>query len=357
MTEKRTGLIWQTIKRSVSQSRASRVSHLAFAILAALTIFWQTANAADLPVVVFGGAGSGFGRTPPTRPDFGELFASPSKWPIGLAATKVFELDNAYVDHAPLADVRRIVEFLNRHHITIALHAAGVKVGADGCGRGIESYHWSPQGNAGTLRRLKALGANVEYLAFDEPMTFGNQTIQVPLAEGGHQKACRYSPEEIAIMDAEVAKDSFDYYPEIKISDSEAINGALFNTAGWVSAMKQWLSAFRNHAGRPIDVVMLDINKNTDWHAQAVAMAKAVQASGVKVGYYINGNLLHLSSNEEWTKAAVESYKEYERIIPIKPYMIEVSAWNRLPSRFLPETSPDTVTYVLMQYVKDHATP
>jgi hypothetical protein len=102
---------------------------------------------------------------------------------------------------------------------------------------------------------------------------------------------------------------------------------------------------------------MLDINKNTDWHAQAVAMAKAVQASGVKVGYYINGNLLHLSSNEEWTKAAVESYKEYERIIPIKPYMIEVSAWNRLPSRFLPETSPDTVTYVLMQYVKDHATP
>lgn len=270
-----------------------------------------------------------------TDADFPQLFTLPSQWPGGLARTSAFLYRTHYVQTTPDATLQAQFAFLASQHIAVAV-VMGV-VEASGCGAGIEGMVYGPNVNPGVAARLRALGADVQYLIADEPLTFGHYSM-LP-------GACQYS---IPLLTSQFAREVAGVrasFPEIRVIDNEAATRLqIFADVG------QWVDGLRAALGPAVRLAMgLDVQWQVPWTTWAQQIVPLLEQHDIRYGLLIHGTGQD-QTDAAWL-AAAESYAQaWEALVPARPRFVSIQSWNINPTHALPETDPTSFTSLILTY-------
>lgn len=164
--------------------------------------------------------------------DYMDLFTPNAPWENADGHVDVFKLYGEWVAyHATTAQLRQVVQDVERRGMALAVEAGPLPT-EPVCGGGVP-----PEGFAGIgeglqiARRIEAVGGTVDYLAFDEPASFGH------LYDGAH--ACHWELERIAEEAYRYVEAIRTVFPDVVVGDIEP----LWNDAG-LDVYKRWIETY-----------------------------------------------------------------------------------------------------------------
>ena len=272
--------------------------------------------------------------------DFPQLFESPATWD---GKTDVFVLSPKFAEEAPEEEQKRVTSWLAARHIALAVGAGTVQTDnaqrVDGeCGYGVEGYS-RPNKNQIIFSRLARRGLDVQYIAMDEPLTFGYFY---------HRKnACNYSIQEVAQRVAKTVSEIRQSYPNAKMVDYEAV--AFDQGVGtWLGTLGQWLAAYRAATGETPYAVVFDLDWTKPWQDALQRGTALLHKNGVRAGIILDGTGPGKSDAE-----AVAAYKRNMASVaalhaPLD--FVEIANWTAHPANDLPQSDPNSLTGVLHYY-------
>jgi hypothetical protein len=273
--------------------------------------------------------------------DFMDLFAPQAPWSRAASQVKVFQASTQFFSKAPDQMLTRMFEDLKRRHIALSLSAL-ILSGDGQCGEGVEGYS-APRQMLAIANRIKKLGGTLSYVAMDGPFM------------GGHfysgPRACHSSVEAIAKDVAEKVKQMRAVFPDLQVGDIEPVG--VTEPAGWANSLIEWTRAYKVAVGEPLAFVHCDMQWRGPWQAQLHMLETQLRADGTRIGVIYNGFAAD-KTDEEWVQHAENHFNTLERDEPLVPDDAVIQTWNRHPSRFLPETQPGTLTYLVNRYGSGH---
>lgn len=276
--------------------------------------------------------------------DFPHLFDDDPTW---SARTDVFQISAMMANGAGSEDeLRRIASFLKQRHVKLAtgVHATlteNAKPVEGECGNAVEGAG-RPGQNELIFRRLKKFNLDIAYLALDEPLTFSHYF------KG--RTACRNSIAESARRAAAAVAEIRKSYPQARVVDAEAPQPIALGQ--WRSDFEEWLEAYRQAAGAPLDAVVFDVNLFGDWRAPVAAGVEIAKRHGVRAGIFVIKPGPGVSNAQ-----AVADYKRAIAEIDASkiPFdIVQIANWTIHPFANLPQSEPTTLTHVLDFYNRTH---
>jgi hypothetical protein len=185
----------------------------------------------------------------------------------------------------------------------------------------------------------------LNYVAFDEPMTFG------ALYMGPN--ACNWTPLEVAQNAARSAAQLRSLFPDVVIGDIEVVpDGGAPDT--WLVSYEQWMDAWQQVTGAPLAFFDFDVDWGQNWQPAAAALTRALVLRHIPVGHIYNGG--GQSSDAAWIAAAVENMTEFEARDRLVADEAVFQSWEAHPKHDLPETDPTSLTYLIDRYFRDRTT-
>ncbi len=268
-------------------------------------------------------------------PDFPDLFADNAPWPRALKHTDAFEIVRRYIESQPDDKLRNIFSFLKTRHVALGI-VFGV-IPANNCGQGIEGMAMRPDENLLVARRLKKLGADLQYIVVDEPLHFGHYSQQ--------PAACRYSIAELAQGFAKEINDIRSVYPSAKTIDVEPLSGL-----GSADELREWLDGVNaTLGGSAPNIMRFDVQWAKPWKEEFPPILTTLEAAGWNFGVIYNGSFAD-KTDDGWIKSAQLHIVEWEGFVKKRPAQIVFQSWNPNPQHLLPETDPQTLPYLVDWY-------
>ncbi|PZR93434.1 MAG: hypothetical protein DLM68_00915 [Hyphomicrobiales bacterium] len=284
-------------------------------------------------------------QPPIPAPDFMNLFQPSAPWPRAASHVKIFKLYPQFVANASDADLRSVIVGLRQRHIALAIEYGllnrndPVLCGGKGpqCGQ-VEGFDGELLANG--LAHLKSLGANLQYVAMDEPLWFGTVSTE----PGAPQASISAIAQDIAMQIAIVHS----YFPKAQVGDIEPVVGA-GGPANWTQLIMQWANAYQSAVGQPLAFFHSDVAwQGTGWSGQLTELQALLHAVNIPFGIIYDGN--YSDDAVEWTTAAEQKFAGIETNSPAVPDHAILQSWNPQPLDALPETQPGTMTYVVDRY-------
>jgi hypothetical protein len=287
---------------------------------------------------------------PNSTSDFMDLFDPKAQWSKAASRVKVFQTSTQFFSGVRIGDVERkapdqmltrMFEDLKRRRIALGVEA--LMLSGDGqCGVGVEGYS-APRQMLAIANRIKMLGGTLSYVAMDGPLMSGH------FYSG--PRACHSSVEAIAKEAAEKVKQMRTVFPDLKVGDIEPVG--VTEPAGWANSFIEWTQAYKAAVGEPLAFVHCDMQWRGPWQAQLRKLEARLRADGTRVGVIYNGFGAD-KTDEEWTQHAEDHFNTLERDASLVPDDAIIQTWDRHPVRFLPETQPGTLTYLVGRYGSRH---
>jgi hypothetical protein len=263
------------------------------------------------------------------------MFQPNAPWQGASQSIRVFKTTTQWLLTAPDDSLVTMFSDLDRRGIALGVEALMMSQ-ITACGFGVEGYS-SPGTVKQVADRVKRLGGNLQYVAMDEPLTFGH------LATGPN--TCQSSISDLAAALAiNVAAIRADF-PAAKIGDIELLDA---NTP--LDQIIQFAAAYQSATGTPLDFLHIDINwAAPSWVTSLRQLVVLLHNSKIKVGFIYNGGGL-ANSDVAWTQQA----EQYFATIEADPTMIPDDAifqtWMSYPTHVMPETQAGTMTYLVRRY-------
>jgi hypothetical protein len=281
-------------------------------------------------------------RLNPSAPDgndFMDLFRPDAPWRKAAAATRIFKVSERFLDASTYDQLRAVIEDLHGRHIALG-PSAQIMGETRQCGRGSPGFS-SKASMQKAADRVKLMGGQIDYVAFDSPVAFGHFNIL------NKSDPCQYSMANLVRNIApqiEVLKTAF---PDIEFDDVEPVNT---QTVGWIDAYLEFAREFRAQTGSPISSLQADIIWFDNWRPQLVVWRQRLRAAGIGYGVIFDGSGVD-KSDQAWTNHAVERFQTVTHDSATAPDDYVFQSWNDYPTRFLPETGPGTLTWAVTQTV------
>jgi hypothetical protein len=288
--------------------------------------------------------------------DLMDLFKPDAPWQDAASHIKVFKLYASYLSGAPQEEIDTIVADLNRRHIPLALEVGVMNVGPKSTnppcgGLGLVEGYGIPKVARANSEKIKKAGGVIRFIAMDEPLWFGHYFKGRP----GGQPGCRSSVDQIL----ELIKDPLSVYaeefPNIIVGDTEPTDIAEQN--GWKDDVSAWVTGFRNHMGRPLAFMHLDIPFNRPGeegfavefyrYAERLKQQNLIGAIGI-----IYDGKASDSSDESWIEDAKEHIRLLEDKNGLHPDQALIQSWQAYPQHVLPESSPGSLTSLVNFYAR-----
>jgi hypothetical protein len=270
--------------------------------------------------------------------DFVDLFEPNAPWQNAASQTKIFEIAPSLAASAPEPMLRRIFSDLERRKIGLLVGIAPLSGGRGGCGYHVEGY--SATGEPESIaQRMKRLGGNPQYFAFDEPLYYGHKFERQGAAFG-----CHSSIDDIAKDVATKVGQIRSVFPGVPIGDVEPFPGV---GPDWLQNIEAWIDAFQRETGTPLAFLRLDIGWDGPWQQQLPALGGLLRRKHVQLQVIYNGDT-GAHSDAEWIQSAVRNFQAFEAIT--RPDVAAIQFWTPHPSRILPETDVTTATWLVDQY-------
>ena len=263
--------------------------------------------------------------------DYAQLFDEGDSWREALANISVFKIYPYFLSRVSEQDFSRIIQFLNRHHIALALEAR-VLDRHSGCGDD------GGEATLDLLGKVKRAGGSLAYLAMDEPLHHWRQ-----------RKKCSITIDQFAKdVEAKIVEIKR-IFPDVKIGDVEPI-GQWASAVALMRDTTDWLDAFKRANGQNLAFIHADVGWDTSWLNIALSLRKEAAARGIRFGIIYNGNDL-AKTDAEWSSEAVSHFKAFEDHAG-RPDDVVFQSWVAHPSRSLPEIADDALTGIVRQYLK-----
>lgn len=267
--------------------------------------------------------------------DYLDLFTPNAPWSQAASHVRVFKLYTQMILTLSDAQLTGIFADLKRRHIAMAVEFGPLT--PMGCGMGIEGF--SGDAALQTAQRIQQLGGTLNYLAFDEPMTFG------ALYSGA--QACNWTPLQVAQNAAQSVAQIRTVFPDVVVGDIEVVpHAGAIDT--WLESYEQWMDAWRQVTGQPLAFFDFDVDWNADWQPAASALTRALLKRQIPAGHIYNGN--GQSSDADWMAAAEEHLAEMETRERLLADEAIFQSWEHYPKHDLPETDPTALTYLIDRY-------
>jgi hypothetical protein len=286
---------------------------------------------------------------PNSTSDFMDLFDPKAAWSEAASQVKVFLTSTQFFSgvraggverNVPDQMLTRMFEDLKRRHIALAVEALMLSPGDGECGVGVEGYS-APGQMLAIAKRIKALGGTLSYVAMDGPLM------------GGHfysgPRACHSPVEAIAREVAEKVRQIRTVFPDVKVGDVEPVG--VTEPAGWANSIIAWNQAYKAAVGEPLAFLHCDMQWRGPWQEQLRKLEAQLRADGTRIGVIYNGFGAD-KTDEEWVQHAEDHFNTLERNASLVPDVAIIQTWDRHPARFLPETQPGTLTYLVGRYLR-----
>jgi hypothetical protein len=275
--------------------------------------------------------------------DYLELFAPGADWTNASSRIQVFKMYTQMVSPTfpgSFSDdtLRAIFSYLNSHHIALAVEFPPLTPTA-ACGMGVEGF-------AGELAlpvasRIRELGGNLGYVAFDEPFFHGSTLYSGP-------NACGWTPQQIALNALQSAVEIRSVFPNVIIGDIEPVPAG----GDWLSQYTAGIDAWRALAGAPFAFFHFDVNWQVDWKPRVESLREQLAGRGIPFGIIYNGWTTDLS-DAQWMQDAKNHYAEWEAQGGTIPQHVIFQSWYAYPRHVLPESDPTALTYLIDSYFRE----
>jgi hypothetical protein len=275
---------------------------------------------------------------PGLQSDYMSLFEPKAPWPQAASVVRVLKIYSQFANRASDDELRTSFADLRRRHIALAMEG-GLMTAGPACGRGVEGYGTTPESATRIAERIRKAGGELQYLAMDEPMSWGHQY--------GPSSSCHSSMADIArdvVANIAIYKRVF---PDLQVGDIESL-GRL-TPAGWVDEIMQWTAAYRTAAGVPFAFLHVDIAWDGPWREQLPLLASRLRGTGIKFGIIYDGGIQDQTSLA-WTQRAEQRFVEIESGLRVIPDQAIIQTFFPQPLHMLPETQPGTMTWLVDRY-------
>jgi hypothetical protein len=274
-----------------------------------------------------------------TPVDYMSLFEANAPWRTVAAGIRVFEISTPFARRSSDEELARVVNDMRRRRIPLGL-VAEINRGHDGCGVGVNGYSGLMDSAASRLRHL---GADLRYVAMDEPLWFGHNF--------NGKNACRDSIPKIAQAVALGVAELRRWYPNVQIGDIEPISFQTLARADWLDQLRDWMSAYQAATGTPLAFIQADLVWQSNWAPSLQALRSEAHSRGMQFGLYFNGDARD-QTDLAWTNRALSRYHTVMVNPQLAPDQILIGSWYPRPTRFLPEDQPGTLTNVALQVLR-----
>lgn len=281
-------------------------------------------------------------------PGYLRLFHGSAPWARTAAHIAVFKIYAKYLLEGSKTDLRSEIAWLKEHHIGLAIEGPVLRIGpAESCGN-TEGYTKVPLARL-VIERLKRLGGVLDYWAADEPLFFGHAA-----RPSFGLDPCRWSIRKVAGRAAQFSTELRAAFPNAKFVDIEPISN--FRGARWIGQFRKWVHDYWEATGTPFAGIVMDIawwDKAVDWRARAFDLTRYLREARIPVGVIYDGDSPE-KTNRGWLDEARRHWREYEALVGGPPNIVIFQSWAPQPRKLLPETSPNTFTNVILDYIRDH---
>jgi hypothetical protein len=282
-----------------------------------------------------------------TDSDYFELFKPDAAWSKSARQVKVFMINGGLLLRQSDDEVKTVFADLKRRHIALAIEM-GLLSGKDSsgqqaCGVGVEGFA-SPDNAKVIATRIKRNGGELRYVAMDEPLWFGHHF--------SGKNGCKWSMSDVARDIAPRAALLREIFPSVEIGDVEPVGAAQDVPPDWVDQIAQWTQVYQQVVGQKLSFFHADVVWTSPWQQQLSAVKRVAHEHGLKFGaIYDGGGTGKQESDVLWTQEAVERFQMVESNPATLPDHAIFQSWARWPHNMLPEDQPETMTWLVNQYV------
>jgi hypothetical protein len=273
--------------------------------------------------------------------DYDNLFRSDVPWKVVASRISVFQTYQSYIIRRPLDDLRRMVQFLDKHKIKLAVEFGPMNRDPDGCGAGVEGF---AAGGAKAGRalavKIKRAGGSLAYIAMDEPYWGGHVTQP--------KNACHLTAKEMAANVRVTVRAVQSIFPDVRFGDTEPVQ--FRPGVDLPKEYAEWLDAWQSAIGTPMAFFHADVLWQDSPNPRIAALALMLRQKKIPFGLIYNGNS-HDQSDDAWLRHARERFLNYETGQDPLPDQAVFESWNFYPSHVLPESGEDTHTHLVLQYL------
>jgi hypothetical protein len=278
--------------------------------------------------------------------DYMQLFQSSSPWQKSASHVTAFKISMQFASRSKEGDLAALIDDLHRRGIGLAIEM-GMLRNDRGCGKG-EGY--MPAELPGiAMKRIKRLGGEVEYIAMDEVVFFGHERSWPKNSIPACQDKLDELVHEVATTVAEIQQ----YFPQVKIGSIEPITSNQgFDAKRLVRDYLAFADLFRSETGKSLAFVHADIAwRSTNWQQAIAPLKTGLRARGIRFGIIIGGDPSY-TNDISWTRAGLHQLSVFVADPATAPEDVIIQSWQPLPTRYLPETTPGTTTWMLLEAEK-----
>jgi len=231
---------------------------------------------------------------------------------------------------------------------SLALSWVGIPGKKPGCGKGVESFT-DPSGNAKIARKIKATGGELAYVTMDEPL-FNSRYYK-----GSGE--CNDDIQVVAQRASAIMREYQKVFPDVQIGDTEPFP-AITKQPNWRAEYKQWLEAFKQTFGKPIEFLNVDINwpeDNWHWQQSLQQVARFARDNHLKLGIIYNAAFPEgAKSDQQWLDRAVDNFTQIEGHMGIVPDKVLFQTWAYFPKHSVSEPGILGEDYLVKRYLHTH---
>ena len=268
-----------------------------------------------------------------------ELFLDEADWDVAASHIQVFKLYGEWVAYGATDDeLATAVRAIRERGMALGVEAGPLDAD-EGCGRGIEGFAGTEEGNLIAERIMRAGGA-IDFVALDEPYYYG------AIYDGPN--ASNWPASKVAAEVGQYIELMRGHFPDIRVGDTEPtplpVETATFTL---------WLEAFREVNGYDLAFLHLDMDwSRQDWPLMVGEIVDFGGEFGVPTGMIYIGNSFD-PSDEVNISVIGERALRLEDEFGVDPEHILFQSWVDRPDRVLPESEPYTFTWLIRTYFDD----
>lgn len=277
--------------------------------------------------------------------DWDALFQNTSAWPQVVAHLQVFELSKRFVMESDEVELANVLTFLRQRNIEISIQGTPL-LATPTCGLGVEG-HGPALDMLQEAQRVAKLGGQLSYISMDEPLFYGEFLKFFPFK--GNRKTCSYSIRELASQAAQKIRQVKSVFPNVKVGDVEPAGIAADYAASWKMSLAEWIEDFESATGQSLAYLGNDVVWHLPtWRFDLRVAIEVSKKSNTPIQVIYNASPTEVN----WTVSAENHYRTIESDLRIDPEIAFFSTWTDRPQKMLPETDPNTLTGLILQYLK-----
>ncbi len=278
----------------------------------------------------------------PHPPDWMQMFQPDPPWQQGRSHLTAFKVAAQFVLRGTDQQIHTVVDDLHRHHIAFAVEMGSVTHKPGECGGG-EGFA-PPDLIDRVAGRLQRLGLTVEYWGMDEPLWFGHERTWGP-----HD--CAYPVETVAERVAGSIATMRRYFPNVVIGDGEVLTANHMPARQLLADYVAFAQDIQRLTGHPFAFMHWDVSWRGGGGPLIAPFSRQMHAMGLRVGVIIGGDLPD-QDDLSWVSDGLQHVRDLAGDPAAEPDDFVVQSWQLRPTQMLPETTPGTATFELVQAEK-----